>query len=352
MSIEHFDIEEFLLDCKKVVLNYIKQQVNTFKCLKTSLHLYLMFKKYDEYEEKSFQTKNYLVLNYTNFKKTYKDIIDLLLNITQEFECSGSNWMFVGIKSMIITIVKCEYFGGSYVDLPLQIKNRKGCINIKNGGNDCFAYSIISALFPAKSNVSSKYSYPSYKKHLKFDGVNIPTPINDIPKFEKMNNLKINVYSYDKNYIIYPLYLSKKKKFEQIIHLLYFDNHFCWIKILSRLIYNVHKTRHEKLVCKNCSMTIVSKSVLNNHETNCGLEIELITPKDDEKILRFKNFKNKIESSLVLYGDFESLLRKYVIGLLDTTRDIYQEHLHLSVGYYLVSKINPSQSYYKSYIGT
>ena len=116
MSIEHFDIEEFLLDCKKVVLNYIKQQVNTFKCLKTSLHLYLMFKKYDEYEEKSFQTKNYLVLNYTNFKKTYKDIIDLLLNITQEFECSGSNWMFVGIKCMIKTIVKREYFVGSYVD--------------------------------------------------------------------------------------------------------------------------------------------------------------------------------------------------------------------------------------------
>ena len=53
-----------------------------------------------------------------------------------------------------------------------------------------------------------------------------------------------------------------------------------------------------------------------------------------------------------MYGDFESLLRKYVVGSLDTTRNIYQEHLPLSVGYYLVSKINPSQSYYKSYIGS
>ena len=83
-------------------------------------------------------------------------------------------------------------------------------------GNDCFAYSIIFALFPAKSNVSSKSSYPPYEKHLKFGEIKMPISINDIPQFEKMNNLKINVYSFDKNYIIYPLSFSKKKSLNKL----------------------------------------------------------------------------------------------------------------------------------------
>ena len=113
----------------------------------------------------------------------------------------------------------------------------------------------------------------------------------------------------------------------------------------------MNKTRWKKLVCKNCSKYVNCERLLNNDEAKCGKKIELITPKEDEKILRFKNFKNKIQTNLVVYGDFESLLRKYKVGSLDSTRHIYQEHLPLSVGYYLVSKINPSQSYYKSYIG-
>ena len=54
----------------------------------------------------------------------------------------------------------------------------------------------------------------------------MPISINDIPQFEKINNLKINVFSCNKDKIIYPLSFSKKKKFKQIINLLYFDNHF------------------------------------------------------------------------------------------------------------------------------
>ena len=228
INIQHFDIKEFLSDCKRVILDYVKKQVDTFKCFKISFNLYLMFKKYDTFEEKSFQTNSYLVLHHTNFQKTFEDTIDLLLTTTQEFESLGSNWIFVGIKNMIVTVVKCEYFvGASYVDLPLQIKNKQGCINIKNVGNDCFAYSIISALFPAKSNVSSKSSYPPYEKHLKFGEIKMPISINDIPQFEKMNNLKINVYSFDKDNIIYPLSFFKKKKIKQIINILYFDNNFC-----------------------------------------------------------------------------------------------------------------------------
>ena len=86
INIQHFDIKEFLLNCKRVIFDYVKTQVYTFKCFKISFDFYLMFKKYDEFEEKSFQTKNHLVLHHTDFRKIFEDTIDLLLTTTQEFE--------------------------------------------------------------------------------------------------------------------------------------------------------------------------------------------------------------------------------------------------------------------------
>ena len=44
----------------------------------------------------------------------------------------------------------------------------------------------------------------------------MPISINNIPQFEKMNNLKINIYSFDKDYIIYPLSFSKKKSLNKL----------------------------------------------------------------------------------------------------------------------------------------
>ena len=58
-------------------------------------------------------------------------------------------------------------------------------------------------------NRQNKYK-PSLHK-LNFDNIEFPKSFTDVPKFEKQNNIGINVFGFEKNKIL-PLYLSKIKK--------------------------------------------------------------------------------------------------------------------------------------------
>ena len=66
---------------------------------------------------------------------------------------------------------------------------------MQNDDDSCLEWALKSALYPAKYNVSNKYSYTKCPK-LNMDGIDFPTPISQIPKVEKQNNLAINVYGY------------------------------------------------------------------------------------------------------------------------------------------------------------
>ena len=55
----------------------------------------------------------------------------------------------------------------------------------------------MAALHPVDNSCATS-SYPHYSSELKYEGINFPMRLIDIPKFEKMNGLSINVYSIEK----------------------------------------------------------------------------------------------------------------------------------------------------------
>ena len=61
-----------------------------------------------------------------------------------------------------------------------------------------------------------------------------PVKLNEIPKFEKVNHLKINVMTIDGKFVV-PLQLSKSNEVKQI-DLLYFNNHYFLIRSMDRLL--------------------------------------------------------------------------------------------------------------------
>ena len=85
--------------------------------------------------------------------------------------------------------------GSSYIPLPEALVNTKAIINVQNDDDRYLEWALKSALYPAKNNVSNKYSYIKCP-NLNMDGIDFPTPISQIPKVEKHNNLAINVYGY------------------------------------------------------------------------------------------------------------------------------------------------------------
>ena len=66
--------------------------------------------------------------------------------------------------------------------------------------------------------------YPNYSSYLKTDGNDFPTPISQIPKVEKNNNMAINVYGFTiskkmEKVNIFPYHISEQPKEMQRINL-------------------------------------------------------------------------------------------------------------------------------------
>ena len=103
----------------------------------------------------------------------------------------GCNWVVDRVVGMKIVIANFQPFAGrSYIELPKYIRNNKACINVKNKDNDCFRWALRSALFPCHNHTDRPLSYP-LEDGLNFDGIDAPTPLNQIGKVEKQNNLAI-----------------------------------------------------------------------------------------------------------------------------------------------------------------
>ena len=88
--------------------------------------------------------------------------------------------------------------GGCSKKLPFLTK---AIINIKTDDNKCFLWSLLAALHPQTDHSNERYKYKQYEHTIKID--TFPVAIKDIPKIEKENNLKINVFGIMENSIIY-----------------------------------------------------------------------------------------------------------------------------------------------------
>ena len=82
--------------------------------------------------------------------KIIEDLFDSFLQRYQKgFEESmkGSEFIFDSINSLYYKLHKISLNrGGSYLDYPKWLQNKKAAINPKNSDNKCFQYAITSAL--------------------------------------------------------------------------------------------------------------------------------------------------------------------------------------------------------------
>ncbi|KAK9701997.1 hypothetical protein QE152_g30222 [Popillia japonica] len=122
------------------------------------------------------------------------NVHSLLININKFTPLSGSSYIELPewIKStkscsLLININKfTPLSGSSYIELPEWIKSTKSCINIKNRDNQCFKWSILSALHPQNNHGEKVNLYRRYDHELLFDDIQFPVRIQDIKKFESL----------------------------------------------------------------------------------------------------------------------------------------------------------------------
>ncbi|KAJ8673576.1 hypothetical protein QAD02_019860 [Eretmocerus hayati] len=257
----------------------------------------------------------------TNLEKWFKRMCDFLLDLLSEFEEMGSGWSLEEIISLKINIVKTRPLNGaSFVALPDFIKRKNAVINIECDGKDCFATAVMVGLYPApkgSSRQNQKSSYVHWKQELKLNEEDFPISYTQIPTFERTNNISVNVYQVDEEEkMIYPSYRTTRKR-ERHVNLLLLEegdiSHYCTIKHLSRLSSSgVNSHQHKVFICETCFHSFSSQFRLDKHFKDCKImnECKITLPKDDEKILQFRDHWKKQDLPYIAYADVECLLVK------------------------------------------
>ena len=79
----------------------------------------------------------------------------------------------------------------------------------QNNDEKCFLWSILALLHPVQwRNSPHRFSkYQEYEHELNMSGIQYPTDIKDIGKFEHQNNISVNVHGYEDKKI-FPLHIT------------------------------------------------------------------------------------------------------------------------------------------------
>jgi ssDNA-binding Zn-finger/Zn-ribbon topoisomerase 1 len=183
-----------------------------------------------------------------------------------------------------------------------------------------------------KSHPERLSHYEKYLNVFDWNEIKFPVPIKDIHKVEKLIDYGINVFGYEKS--PFPLHITKRQD-DKIINLLMIGNrvdnknvqHYVYIKKLD--IFATPKRRDDdgihtdknRFICPNCLHGFTTQELLNNHKTmGCDLfePCRTVLPdpiKNDDgsfsnPTIQFKNNTRKFKAPVVIYADFETLIKK------------------------------------------
>jgi hypothetical protein len=278
---------------------------------------------------------------------TFYNILDDAILLSN----NNSQLVFGEVKLITIRVVnRKRRTGGNYIALSDGVRKSNSTINIKNTDNKCLEYCILASKHYKDVSVHGKCNPNVYKKY--FNEINIPDnqqyPIdieNDIPKYEELNKICINIYVIRDN-LFFPEYRSEYKYDEKINLLLLEEGeikHFAFIKNLSRIRNHLSTDKsHKKYDCDNCfAKSFKTQLLLDEHLKLClnnkRCKVEL--PKVGENIMKFIHENNEFKHPFDIQADFESTLLKVVKRddedeeVKDKSTSVYQKHVPNSFGF-------------------
>ena len=189
------------------------------------------------------------------------------------------------------------------------------CINVTNRDTQCFKWAVLSALHPADTHSNRLTKYTQYADELDFSGIDFPVKREDIAKFERQNNISITLFGYEDKQL-FPIYVSQHGSKIHIDLLLFSDehtSHYVWVKNRNRLLASTKK-HHGHHFCPFCFHGYTKKSLLDEHLPYCGINgpqrIQL--PRDDDKLLNYKDVRKQMKAPAIIVADFETLNRRII----------------------------------------
>ena len=212
--------------------------------------------------------------------------------------------------------------GGSYIDSPKWIKNKKSTINPKNNDYKCFQYAVTLAL-----NLDKINSHPEriskiipFIEQYNWKKIDFPSTSKDWKKFELNNEIALNIlYVPHNTKKIQVAYKSRHNltREKQVILLMISNGenwHYLVVKNLPGLLKGITSNHKEDFYCLNCFHSYRTKNKLEEHKKICEnhdyCHVEM--PAKDNNIIKYNQGEKSIKLPFIVYADLECLLEKMV----------------------------------------
>ena len=234
-----------------------------------------------------------------------------------DFEFDDVNFLYYDFNKISINR------GGSYIDSPKWIKNKRSTINPRNNYYKCFQYAIALALTldKIKKDPQGISKIKPFIDQYNWSDIDFPSTSKDWKKFELNNEIALNIL-----YVLYntkKIHVAYKSKYnltrEKQVILLMISNgenwHYLVVKNLPGLLKGITSNHKEEFYCLNCFCTYSTKNKFEEHkkvyENNkyCNAEMR----NEDNKIIKYNQGEKSIKSPLIIYADLECLLEKMSI---------------------------------------
>ena len=256
------------------------------------------------------------------------DIIEeLFRSFLQKYEenlqnkMRGSDFEFDGVNLLYYDFNKISLNrGGSYIDFPKWLKDKKSTINPKNSDHKCFQYAVTLAL-----NLDNIDNHPKRISKVKpfidqynWKDIDFPSTSKNWRKFELNNEIVLNIlYSPHNTRKIQVAYKSKQNLTcdKQVILLMITDGkkwHYLTVKNLSGLLRGIPSTHKGDFYCLNCFHSYRTENKLEAHKKICKnhdhCHIEM--PTKDNNTIKYNHGEKSMKLPFTMYADLECLLEK------------------------------------------
>ena len=231
-----------------------------------------------------------------------------------EFEFDGVNFLYYDFNKISINR------GGSYIDSPKWLKNKKSTINPKNNDDQCFQYAVTLArnLDKIKKDPQRVSKIKPFIEKYNWKDIDFPSTSKDWKKFKCNNEVALNIlyvpYNTKKINIAYKSKNNLTHK-RQIILLIISDGqkwHYLVVKNLSGLLRGITSNHKEDFYCLNCFHSYRTENKLESHKKICEnhdyCHVEM--PTKDNNIIKYNHGEKSIKVPFILYADLECLLEK------------------------------------------
>ena len=252
-------------------------------------------------------------------EKLFKSLLQRCQDNLNE-KMRGSDFIFNGVNYLFYDFDRVSISkGGSNIESPKWLKDKKCIVNQKNNDNKCFQYATILALNFNKidRNPQRISRIKPFIGNYNWNDINFPATKKDWNRFEVNNkNVTLNILYVPFN--TKKIEIAYKSKYNLVrdnqIILLMISNgenwHYVAVKSLSRLLRGITSNHDGDYYCLNCFHSYKTDNKLNVHKKICENNEYFNIEMPNNKIIKYNQGDKSLKLPFIIYADLECLLKK------------------------------------------